>query len=85
MQVTQIFFDWIEADGRRWAAVIGHSAGSRTFHCLRGAGKREAAGTAEESRAGCVDAARNAVLSDGMAAGPAVFSPEAVMYAQDAD
>jgi hypothetical protein len=29
--VTQIFFDWIEADGLKWAAVIGHNTGGARF------------------------------------------------------
>jgi hypothetical protein len=36
MQVTQIFFDRIQADGRNWTAVIDHGKGGRTFHCLQG-------------------------------------------------
>lgn len=31
MQVTQIFFDWIEEDGKAWDAVIDHSGVGARF------------------------------------------------------
>jgi hypothetical protein len=36
MQVTQIFFNWIEAEGKTWGAIIDHGSGGRRFYSLRG-------------------------------------------------
>jgi hypothetical protein len=69
MQVTQIFFDLVEADGRKWAAVIGQGAGGRTFHSLRGTGsvrkpRRQGRGVPAECDAALVC---NAIPSDVLA------------------
>ncbi len=72
MQVTQISFDLIEADGRKWAAVIGQGAGGRTFHSLRGAGNVRR--SRRRGRSG-VAAGRAAVV------GNAIPSDERVMSA----
>jgi hypothetical protein len=73
--VTQIFFDLVEADGRKWAAVIDHSRGGRTFHSLRGNGaaRKPAKRRRRMLNADTAEAARNAIPSDG----PAMSAGEA--------
>jgi hypothetical protein len=36
MKLTQINFDCIEADGKKWVAVISHTGGVPTLRSLRG-------------------------------------------------
>ena len=85
MQVTQIFFDWIDADGRKWAAVIGHEAGGRTFHSLRGAGR---AGGRERQGRGMLDAwqadVNGSAIPSPSGMGASIFQ-EAVICAENAD
>ena len=65
MQVTQIFFDVVEADGRKWAAVIGHGAGGRSFHSLRGGVATKRAASKGRGRSARMGEARMAVSTDG--------------------
>jgi hypothetical protein len=82
MQVTQIFINWIEADGKTWAAIIDHSGGARTFHSLRG--KRAAQLEARaRGNARAASASGLANMTDGLAAF-AVDGHKAVMC-EDAD
>jgi hypothetical protein len=72
MQLTQIFFDWIQADGRTWAAVIAHDAGGRTFHNLRGIGVTRKSRANRMLDASVAEADRNVVPSNGMVVRSAV-------------
>jgi hypothetical protein len=75
MKLRQICFDQIDADGRKWSALIDYTGGTRTFHSLRGVRSvRESwpPGHAKLS-AGAGDAARNLNTADSMVTRPAVF------------
>jgi hypothetical protein len=86
MKVTQIFFDWIQADGRNWAAVIDHSTGARSFHSLRGvtSGRRPLRRRRAALDHVAAGASGNVNTSEGLAMS-AGLSHEAVMCAQNAD
>jgi hypothetical protein len=85
MKVTQICFDRIDADGRKWSAVIDYDGGGPTFHSLRGVRSvRESSPPGHAKlNAGAGDAARNSNAPDSMVARPAVFGPEVVACAKD--
>jgi hypothetical protein len=83
MQVTQIFFNRIEVDGRTWAAVISDNGRGRTFHSLRG--KSAAQSEAPQMGGAVVTSVGGAAKITGSMAMFAVNGHEAVMYAQDAD
>jgi hypothetical protein len=82
MKLTQICFDCIDADGRKWAAIISHTGGIRTVRSLRG--KRDTPKATARERtivnAPRVDAV-NGLHSPGSP--PFVSREEVVLYAKD--
>lgn len=85
MQLTQIFFDWIQADGKTWAAVIDHSRGGPTFHSLRGTQAADRKVRPRRTPMNVVAAAGGDANPSDRLAMFVVRGQEAVMCAKDAD